>query len=676
MSRAGSRPRQSPRSAVAPAPLDAGATISTVSRTVREVLRDNAAHTVGRDRELALMRRVLEPGGPLVLFVYGIAGIGKSTLAEAFAHETRTRGVAVIELDGRHIEPTERGFLSALSTAIGSPIETIEQAADRIGSFGSPVVVTVDTYEVLRILDPWVRATLVPSLPDTVRLVLCGREAPMAGWASSFGQLFASVPLGNLAPDDAREVLRLAGADPAAAQRINRLARGHPLSLKLAAAAVSSAVAVTPDAVTVKAIVGELTELYLRALDPATREILDAASVVRRPTRSILAAMLPHVAAQDAFERLRDLPFVELTDEGLAIHDTVREAVAASLRSADPDRSRRYRAAAWRQLRDEVRRAAPNELWRYTADLLYMIENPIVREAFFPSGEHQFAVEAATGSDFDAIRAIGERHLTPSGVASLDAWLRTVPNAFRVVRDRLGDVVGFYSLAVLDTLSRRLIDSDPVARRWAEHVRRDPVPAGQRVLALPFALTRDHGEALCPELAVMWLDVKRVYMEMRPRLRRLYGAVADIASIGPTLAPLGFELVPGGPVDVDGVGYHLSVLDFGPASVDGWLSRLIGAELQVEDDPLLDPAQRQVRLGGRRVDLTPLEFDLMSYLYERSGKVVRRTTILDEVWGQRGEYGGSNVIEVVVRSLRKKLGDSAGMIETVRGTGYRLNATR
>lgn len=620
------------------------------------------------------MRRLLEPGGPLVLFMYGIAGIGKSTLVSAFAHEARTAGATVLELDCRHIEPTERGFLAALSDAIGGTAEDLHGASERIGALGQPVLIALDTYEVLRILDPWIRGAFVPSLPDTARTVIAGREAPMAGWASTFGELFASLPVGNLSPDDAREVLRRAGADPAAAMRINRLARGHPLSLRLAATALSTDVGATLDAVTVKAVVGELTELYLHALDLATREILDAASVVRRPTRSLLAAMLPHVAPQDAFERLRELPFVELTHDGLALHDTVREAVAAALRAADPDRSRLYRAAAWRQLRDEVRRAAPAELWRYTADLLYMIDNPIVREAFFPSGEHQFAVEPTGPGDIDDIRSIAAQHATPGTTTVLEAWWGTAPETFRVVRDRLGGVVAFYVLAALDSLPRRLLEADPVASRWLEHVRRSPVPPGQRVLLFRFALSRSHGEALCPELAVTWLDVKRVYMEMRPRLRRLYGAASDMESIGPTLAPLGFELLPGAPVDVDGVAYHLSMLDFGPQSVDGWLARIAGAELMVEADSLLDPTQRQVVLDGHRIDLTPLEFDLMSYLYERNGKVVRRTDILDDVWGHRGEYGGSNVIEAVVRSLRRKLGDHASIIETVRGTGYRLTA--
>ena len=66
--------------------------------------------------------------------------------------------------------------------------------------------------------------------------------------------------------------------------------------------------------------------------------------MLRRVTLSLLGALLPDGSPQDAFERLAALPFVELGREGLVVHDTVREAVAALLRATDPVRHRAYRA--------------------------------------------------------------------------------------------------------------------------------------------------------------------------------------------------------------------------------------------------------------------------------------------------------------------------------------------
>jgi DNA-binding response OmpR family regulator len=75
------------------------------------------------------------------------------------------------------------------------------------------------------------------------------------------------------------------------------------------------------------------------------------------------------------------------------------------------------------------------------------------------------------------------------------------------------------------------------------------------------------------------------------------------------------------------------VLDFGPASVDGWLTRIIATELQVDEDSILDVAQHQLVLADRRVALTKLEFDVFKYLYERPGAVVERASLLRDVWG-------------------------------------------
>ncbi len=320
--------------------------------TVRQRIDEQGTGLVGREAERAFLHLTLSEDGPLVVFVHGIGGVGKSTLVDAFAGEARARGAIVLRFDCGAIEPTSHGFLAAISTATGGELTTADEAAARLTRLGESVVLVLDRYEVLRPLDLWLQQTFVPALGDSVRVVFAGREGPMAGWSTAMGRLFRSLPLGNMPRADALTLLRQDGVEGDDLDRINRLARGHPLSLRLAAAALLAGPSRDHEATTVTAIVEELTELYLARLDPLTRQALDAASVVRRPTLSLIAAMLPDTAPQDAFERLRALPFVELSTDGLVLHDTVREVVAAYLRASDPDRSRRYRIAAWRQLRD------------------------------------------------------------------------------------------------------------------------------------------------------------------------------------------------------------------------------------------------------------------------------------------------------------------------------------
>jgi DNA-binding winged helix-turn-helix (wHTH) protein len=644
-----------------------------VSLTVRQRIEGQAAAVVGRESERVVLRQMLSADRPLVVFIHGIAGVGKTALIEAFSVEARTRGAIVLRLDCGEIEPTERGFLAALSGAVGGELLSVDDAATRLASLGDRVVLLLDTYEVLRPLDPWLRQAFVPAISDRVRIIFAGREPPMTGWPSSLGALFRSLPLANLPREDANALLRQAGIVGADADRINRIARGHPLSLRLAGAALLESPGVDHEASTVNALVEALAELYLARLDPATRQVLDAASVVRRPTTSLLAAMLPETAPQDAIERLRTLPFVEVGNDGLIVHETVREVVAAFLRSSDPDRSRRYRVAAWRQLREEVARATPEEMWRYTADLLYILENPVIREAFFPTTEHLYFVETAQPADGPAIAEIIGLHEPPAAAAIIETWWQRAPTAFRVARDGAGAIAGFYVVCQLGSLTPALIDVDPVARRWLDHLRHNPVPAGRRVLFERIELAREFDDSMSAVLAAILLDLKRMYMELRPELRRIYSIDWEPIAPGSAWARLGIGPLPGEPLELGGVTYYLTFLDFGPASVDGWLTRVIAAELQVEDDSILDVAQRQLVLDGHRVDLTKLEFEVLNYLYQRPGKVVERSALLRDVWGY--DYAASsNVIPALVASMRRKLGDHASAIETVRGLGYRFVA--
>ena len=641
--------------------------------TVGQRVEAQGSGLVGRESERAFLHTVLGEEGPLVVFIHGIGGVGKSSLVEAFASEAQSRGAVVLRLDSGAIEPNPRGFLAAISKATGGDLGSADDAAVRLGGLGDKVVVVLDRYEVLRPIDLWLQQTFVPALGDNTRVVFAGREAPLPGWSIGMGRLFRSLPLGNLPRNDAETLLRQDGVEGNDLERINRLARGHPLSLRLAAAALVAGPALDHETTTVTAMVEELTELYLARLDPLTRQALDAASVVRRPTLSLMAAMLPEAAPQDAFERLRSLPFVELSSDGLVLHDTVREVVAAYLRASDPDRSRRYRIAAWRLLRDEVTRATAHEMWRYTADLLFILENPAVREGFFPTSEHLYFVDPARESDWPVIRDIAAACEPPEAAALYEDWWRRLPDAFWAARDGAGRVVGFNVATQIEGVPRSLYDIDPLARIWRDDVRRSPVPRGQRILFIRGCMAHpaDPNQPLI--VAALILDLKRQYMELRPELRRVYNVLPERYGPESPWTMLGFRSVLEAPVMFGGVAFYSHVLDMGPASVDGWLTRIIATELQLDDDSILDVAQHQLVLDGRRVALTRLEFEVFKYLYERPGAVVERAVLLRDVWGY--DYaGGSNVIEALVKSLRRKLGDRATAIETVRGLGYRFVA--
>jgi pimeloyl-ACP methyl ester carboxylesterase len=101
--------------------------------------------------------------------------------------------------------------------------------------------------------------------------------------------------------------------------------------------------------------------------------------------------------------------------------------------------------------------------------------------------------------------------------------------------------------------------------------------------------------------------------------------------------------------------------------------RFLGNEtLEVAEAPgwHLDSDNCELVIGQERIPLTRLELGTLRYLKERPSRVVGRPELIHHVWGQRET--GSNVVEVVIRSLRGKLGAHRTAIETVTGHGYRF----
>src|SRR5947208_10428083 len=86
-------------------------------------------------------------------------------------------------------------------------------------------------------------------------------------------------------------------------------------------------------------------------------------------------------------------------------------------------------------------------------------------------------------------------------------------------------------------------------------------------------------------------------------------------------------------------------------------------------DLKLDPARREVTRVGTPIELSAKEFALLETLMRRPGEVLSRFELIEHAWDVAYETR-SNIVDVYVRRLRRKLGDRA--IETVRGAGYRL----
>ena len=558
-----------------------------MTRTLSDRLSEAARGAfVGREVEVRTLSEAMQAPEPefAVAFIHGPGGIGKSSLLRAIV-DSVPKDYLQVRLDCRDIEPTAHGVLSAIADRIGADAGKIDLAtlSRRFSDDARRVLLTFDNYETFGLVDTWTRQTLLPALPASVVTLIASRIPSSPGWMTDPGwaDMFREIELLPLTEAQAVKLLCLRGLSEEQARRINAFTRGHPLALELAAAAWRAHPDLQIEDVAIPHVVGRLTEMLLSGLAARTVEALQACSTVRRVTEPLLASMLESPSTREEFNAVRNLSFVSALHDGLVLHDVMRDTISYGLAQADPARHAQYRSRAWQYLSDTSRRSAKT-VWQYTADLLYLVQNPNIRNAFFRTGAMDVSVAPVLPSDREEIEEICRSTEPPESTSWILRWLDRHPETFFVARTATDRTAGFYIVFEPDYVDRALLREDPVTAAWCAHLEASPVLPRERVLFGRRWLTRGVGEGLSPAQAACWLEFKRLYMEMRPNLRRVYCPVVDIATFAPIATQLGFVPIEEANVALGGSTYYTAMLDFGPNSVDGWLSRVVGLELEAE----------------------------------------------------------------------------------------------
>lgn len=540
------------------------------------------------------------------MWISGPGGIGKSRLVHAVTRDL-SGTVDVVALDCRDVEPTPAGFLAALCAATGTAPADAEGAAGVLGNGEARAALVLDTFETFALLETWLRREFLPLLPANVVVVVAGRDAPGPWWTTAPGwrELILHLPLGPLPADEAAEMLAARGVDGDAAARVMAFAAGQPLALELAAAAVREDPGATLDGHPPPGVLEDLVAISLRGLDPSLAEVVEAASLVRRVDAPLLGAMLDEERARESYARLAALPFVRTTADGLVVHDAVRDVVAAELSARDPlTRSELRRRAAAHLIARPLDGSGPTAAWRRTADLLYMVEAPVIRGGFFPARGASHSVEPYDPGDREAVLAVGHSALPPGAPAILALWLDRHPEAVSVARGMEGEVEAFSIVVSIGDVDRSLAREDAVLARWLRRADAEGPGPGGRVLFTRWAVSPPEDRSA---VAAVSLDVSRVFMELRPDLRRVHMVNSCGTRVIPMMRALGYRPEEGRGEDAE----QSWVLELGPASLDGRLAELIGVEVPAAE-PLADPAPVLADLSPRELEVLGLVADGLS----------------------------------------------------------------
>ena len=363
-------------------------------QTVKERIVNRRARTsfVGRQKELTILRTAIETGQSFNVGYLQSLRSWEETSASRLLH-TALHSLGSCHPPSHHRLPQRRAHFGGISA--GSRRNNREPKSNAGIGGHCPrrgrvqrTVLALDTYETFNLLDTWLRQTFVPALPDNVLTILVGREGPNPAWVTTpDGRIsFSDLELRDLTDYETRTLLRARGFADSHIQRLSRFARGHPLAIELGVSALRTQPDLEIDEGPPPKFLRQLTQAFLTGLSSEVMQVVEAAATVRRVTEPLLRALLDRADVQIAFfAQLQDLPFIDTTNDGLLLHDVVRETVAKDLARRDHERYRTYRSQAWRFFTREAHVANARGLWQCTADMLYLIDNPAVRESVFSS---------------------------------------------------------------------------------------------------------------------------------------------------------------------------------------------------------------------------------------------------------------------------------------------------
>lgn len=111
------------------------------------------------------------------------------------------------------------------------------------------------------------------------------------------------------------------------------------------------------------------------------------------------------------------------------------------------------------------------------------------------------------------------------------------------------------------------------------------------------------------------------------------------------------------------------------ARVNALFRRLERDKATVYGGLVIDTTARQVSIDDQLLDLSPKEYELLTYLTENRGKALSREQILNHVWNY-DYFGDLRTVDTHINRLRTKLGDKSTLVQTIRGYGYRFEAEK
>jgi hypothetical protein len=415
----------------------------------------DAGRFLGRAHEVELFERALRGDeAASLLFVHAPAGIGKSALLREASRRAEMHGYLPVWLEGRELAPAPE----ALDAVVADVAEI-----DRL-------FLVLDSYERISGMGGYLRRAVLPLLSEQAIVAIGSRQPPEEGWyRAGWESLLREIELSPMDEQEAgRLVRRLGVSSREVAAELVEWAEGSPLALTLAVEAARSKRGWVPGGPKGSSLIRSL----IRRL--ADREVtgqhfltLAAAALARGVTRELLAAAIPEEDAEAEFVWLAEQSFVDGFGHGLALHELVRRAMLAELRS----RHRELEQLLRRRLADYYyERARADEGRLASIDLAHLTDDPAIRWGFSWATGSRYRIDDVIPGDVDLLdrRLRGTRHEPVWSGSS--RYLEEAPEHVSIIRDAADRVCG-YGVALGAESAPHFAAEDPLLGPRLRHAR-------------------------------------------------------------------------------------------------------------------------------------------------------------------------------------------------------------
>ncbi len=332
---------------------------------------------VGRVRECdALSAWLTNPDAPTrIIALTGMGGIGKSTLLIRLLQLAQEQEAVAAWVDARTCYRTPRGFEEALPDSYR---QWLTQTSPR-----PKLVIGIDNFEELQVLEGWLREVFMGSLPDrNVLLLVASRTDVMQVWHTDpVWRPFIEVwPLSGFSNVEVDEFLtRRSISDATQIRNVLGPAANHPLAVALVSDAMDSYHG--GDLSQIQNLVAEtLSGRFIREIaNEELHPLIDILTLLAESNQDLLQRVLQHRVPVGHYRKLMELSFVRRTRLGIGLHDMAQTALFRDFRTRDPGGLAELRRRIAQVLLSDLKAATPEQRGPIVQQLLW-----ICRDIFSP----------------------------------------------------------------------------------------------------------------------------------------------------------------------------------------------------------------------------------------------------------------------------------------------------